>query len=228
MLGGADAQQGGRRDLGRKGAASPHECPALHGMWGAGSGSSQGRPGRLQAMHQPGTCSAARDAAGLEPVPRAGALQWRTRPLSLPQPLPSRWSLLLSCPSPTPRQDAILAPWGWSQRPPPPGREPLGRHSPIGGVASVCRPTSWPGPSPSRKSLNWLSAPSRVVGKMNLCRGERRAFVGLPAPKRDPPGAQGGCPAPGPDPRATPRCLTCRRSCCCWCCRRWTPGCLAG
>lgn len=49
---------------------------------------------------------------------------------------------------------------------------PLG--SPMGGVASVCRPTSWPGPSPSRKSLNWLSAPSRVVGKMNLCQGEQR------------------------------------------------------
>lgn len=39
---------------------------------------------------------------------------------------------------------------------------------PIGGVASVCRPTIWAGPSPSRKSLNWLSAPSRVVGKTNL------------------------------------------------------------
>lgn len=38
---------------------------------------------------------------------------------------------------------------------------------PMGGVASVCRPTIWAGPRPSRKSLNWLSAPSRV-GKINL------------------------------------------------------------
>lgn len=39
---------------------------------------------------------------------------------------------------------------------------------PMGGVASVCRPTIWAGPSPSRKSLNWLSGPRRVVGKTNL------------------------------------------------------------
>lgn len=39
---------------------------------------------------------------------------------------------------------------------------------PIGGVANVCRPTIWAGPRPSRKSLNWLSGPSLVVGKMNL------------------------------------------------------------
>lgn len=38
---------------------------------------------------------------------------------------------------------------------------------PMGGVANVCRPTIWAGPRPSRKSLNWLSAPSRV-GKINL------------------------------------------------------------
>ena len=36
------------------------------------------------------------------------------------------------------------------------------------GVARVWRPTIWAGPSPSRKSLNWLSGPRRVVGKTNL------------------------------------------------------------
>lgn len=41
-------------------------------------------------------------------------------------------------------------------------------HSPMAGVASVCRPTSWPGPKPSRKSLNWLSAPSRIPEKIRL------------------------------------------------------------
>lgn len=39
---------------------------------------------------------------------------------------------------------------------------------PMGGVASVCLPTIWAGPSPSRKSLNWLPGPRRVVGKTNL------------------------------------------------------------
>lgn len=39
---------------------------------------------------------------------------------------------------------------------------------PMGGVANVCRPTIWAGPSPSRKSLNWLSGPRRVVGKTKL------------------------------------------------------------
>lgn len=39
---------------------------------------------------------------------------------------------------------------------------------PMEGVASVCRPTICAGPSPSRKSLNWLSGPRRVVGKTNL------------------------------------------------------------
>lgn len=38
----------------------------------------------------------------------------------------------------------------------------------MAGVASVCRPTSWPGPRPSRKSLNWLSAPNRIPEKIRL------------------------------------------------------------
>jgi len=39
---------------------------------------------------------------------------------------------------------------------------------PIDGVAKVCRPTSWAGPSPSRKSLNWLSAANLTPGKIKL------------------------------------------------------------
>lgn len=53
--------------------------------------------------------------------------------------------------------------------PPPPPPVLLQQDLPMGGVASVCRPTIWAGPRPSRKSLNWLSAPSRV-GKINLQR----------------------------------------------------------
>lgn len=96
-------------------------------------------------------------------------------------------------------QNAALALRGWRWDPHPwVGTPTPGRHSPIGGVASVCRPTSWPGPSPSRKSLNWLSAPSRVVGKMNLPRGEQRAVVEHQGLQQDALGAQGGCPAPVP------------------------------
>lgn len=101
---------------------------------------------------------------------------------------------------------ATFAPRGCRRQPPPRAGNPRGRHSPIGGVASVCRPTSWPGPNPSRKSLNWLSAPSRVVGKMNLRRGEQRAFVehraggGGVVSSEIPPGARGLCPAPAPVP----------------------------
>lgn len=40
--------------------------------------------------------------------------------------------------------------------------------SPMGGVANVCRPTSWAGPRPSRKSLNWASEESLTPGKMRL------------------------------------------------------------
>lgn len=39
---------------------------------------------------------------------------------------------------------------------------------PIAGVASVWRPTSWAGPRPSRKSLNWLSEARRTPGKIRL------------------------------------------------------------
>ena len=64
---------------------------------------------------------------------------------------------------------------------PSPDTEPalLQQDLPMGGVASVCRPTIWAGPRPSRKSLNWLSAPSRV-GKINLQRdiGHVRSQVG--------------------------------------------------
>jgi len=44
--------------------------------------------------------------------------------------------------------------------------------SPIGGVANVCRPTSWAGPRPSRKSLNWASEESLTPGKMRLKEGK--------------------------------------------------------
>ena len=41
--------------------------------------------------------------------------------------------------------------------------------SPMRGEPSACRPTSWEGPSPSRKSLNWPSPPKRkLVGSHNL------------------------------------------------------------
>lgn len=76
------------------------------------------------------------------------------------------------------------------------------RHSPIGGVASVCRPTSCPGPSPSRKSLNWLSAPSRVVGKMNLCGMEQSAAMDLQHVQGTHPMALGTPRHPRPGARA--------------------------
>lgn len=44
----------------------------------------------------------------------------------------------------------------------------LGGFSPMGGVANVCRPTSWAGPRPSRKSLNCASEESLTPGKMRL------------------------------------------------------------
>lgn len=40
--------------------------------------------------------------------------------------------------------------------------------SPMAGVASVCLPTNWAGPSPSRKSLNWLLAPRFTPEKIKL------------------------------------------------------------
>ena len=39
---------------------------------------------------------------------------------------------------------------------------------PMAGVARVWRPTSWAGPRPSRKSLNWLSEAKRTPGKIRL------------------------------------------------------------
>lgn len=39
---------------------------------------------------------------------------------------------------------------------------------PMAGVASVCLPTNWAGPSPSRKSLNWLLAPRFTPEKIKL------------------------------------------------------------
>lgn len=136
-------------------------------------------------------CSAVGDAAGLSLSPTA-------RVTVPPQPRPSRCSILQPCSAPhQPERSPCSA--GVEMGPPSLGRDPPpGWHSPIGGVASVCRPTSWPGPSPSRKSLNWLSAPSRVVGKMNLPRGEQRAVVEHQGLQQDALGAQGGCPAPVP------------------------------
>ena len=70
--------RGAEEALGKgRAAASPGGCPALSpardipSPRGAGSGSSRRRPEHLRAMHRPGTCSAARDAAGIEPVPRS-------------------------------------------------------------------------------------------------------------------------------------------------------------
>lgn len=39
---------------------------------------------------------------------------------------------------------------------------------PMAGVASVCRPTNCAGPSPSKKSLNWLLAPRFTPEKIKL------------------------------------------------------------
>lgn len=47
---------------------------------------------------------------------------------------------------------------------------------PIAGVARVWRPTSWAGPRPSRKSLNWLSEARRTPGKIRL---KAKGHVGL-------------------------------------------------
>lgn len=244
MLGGADAQQRDRRSLGkRQSCCFPWRVscpkpsmtfPPLAAPAAGAGGKARERP---QAMHPPGVCSAARDAAGIEPVPAAAAPRRILQPLCPPQPLSLSPEHPSALPSPAPAEAPPSPRGGWRRQPPPRAGSPRGRHSPIGGVASVCRPTSWPGPNPSRKSLNWLSAPSRVVGKMNLRRGEQRAFVehrawgGLGLSQARSHREHGDCARPqlpSPPLRATPRCLTCRRSCCCWCCRRWTPGCLAG
>lgn len=179
----------------------PRDIPSPHG---ADGGSSRGRPEHLQAMHRPGTCSAARDAAGIEPDPRNRSTRTLFPPPPPLQPLPSSRSIPHRA-----RHSPCFA--GLEMVPPSPGRDPrLGRHSPIGGVASVCRPTSWPGPSPSRKSLNWLSAPSRVVGKMNLPRrakgfcGASGCWVSSEVYSPPPPRAQGGVPSPGSRPPAVP------------------------
>lgn len=51
---------------------------------------------------------------------------------------------------------------------------------PIAGVARVWRPTSWAGPRPSRKSLNWLSEAKRTPGKIRLkAKQHRIIFVTL-------------------------------------------------
>lgn len=81
----------------------------------------------------------------------------------------------------------------------------------MGGVANVCRPTIWAGPSPSRKSLNWLSGPRRVVGKTNLqLRGNWGKLCSNIA-----------------DKRAEEWRLTFRQSCLSWCCHQWSPCCPA-
>lgn len=55
----------------------------------------------------------------------------------------------------------------------------------MGGVANVCRPTSWAGPRPSRKSLNWASEESLTPGKMRLKQrrhkhgDERHSFINI-------------------------------------------------
>lgn len=49
--------------------------------------------------------------------------------------------------------------------------------SPMGGVANVCRPTSWAGPRPSRKSLNCASEESLTPGKMRLNQRDTKVCV---------------------------------------------------
>lgn len=84
---------------------------------------------------------------------------------------------------------------------------------PMGGVASVCRPTIWAGPSPSRKSLNWLSGPRRVVGKTNLrVRGNSILMYGC---------------CIWIDGRTAGWKLTFHRSCLSWCCHQLSPCCPA-
>lgn len=93
--------------------------------------------------------------------------------------------------------------------------------SPIGGVANVCRPTSWAGPRPSRKSLNWASEESLTPGKMRLKRDEDTGYHGDGArcrcvdTRQQSLGLRRGVGA---------RLLTFPRSCSCSCCRPWTPG----
>lgn len=153
--------------------------------------------------------------------------------LSPLQPLPSRWSILLHCPAPhQARRSPCSA--GLETAPPSPGRDPprlalthrrggqrlpphqLARPQPIEKVAELAL-----GAQPGRGEDE--PAPGRA-GKAKGFRGasDRRVSSKIPQEHRE--GAQPQLPSP----RATLRCLTCRRSCCCWCCRRWTPGCLAG
>lgn len=84
----------------------------------------------------------------------------------------------------------------------------------MGGVASVCRPTIWAGPRPSRKSLNWLSGPRRVVGKTNLKKNNR---------DYDRLSDNHGWT----DVEITARTHTFLRSCWSWCCHRWSLCCPA-
>lgn len=101
----------------------------------------------------------------------------------------------------------------------------------MGGVASVCRPTSWAGPRPSRKSLNWASEESLTPGKMRL--KEKRLHM-LPEKDVECTFADSGqsC-SPWHVMRVRSKTteqidhkscvLTFPRSCSCSCCRLWTP-----
>ena len=51
---------------------------------------------------------------------------------------------------------------------------------PIAGVARVWRPTSWAGPRPSRKSLNWLSEAKRTPGKITIKAKQHRIILCYP------------------------------------------------
>lgn len=86
---------------------------------------------------------------------------------------------------------------------------------PMEGVASVCRPTIWAGPSPSRKSLNWLSGPRRVVGKTNLRQRKQNNDRWILYMDKWIDGWTAGW------------ILTFHQSCLSWCCRQLTPCCPA-
>lgn len=109
------------------------------------------------------------------------------------------------------------------------------RSIPMAGVASVCRPTSWAGPSPSRKSLNWLLAPMLMPEKIKL---QQESQQGAKSKSR-PSWRHGGSPIFAgsefckSDFNSLESCseqgslLTLPPSCSCSCCRCWTP-CWAG
>lgn len=191
-------------------AAFPGTYPAPSPPWdipsprGADGGSSRGRPEHLQAMHRPGTCSAARDAAGIEPDPRNQSM-WTLSPL----PTTAAPSLLLehpfALPSPTPGKTQPLL-CGAGDGTPIPGQGPPPRPALThrrGGQRLPSHQLAWPQPVEEIAELALGAQPGRgedepAEESKGLLRsvglpGLKRGFFPLKSPGR---GAQHWLPSP--------------------------------